>query len=140
MDQAYHCVSSLVAGDKRQTPKVLEDYLNLARQFPSLIHTSGALQAVMFLRKKAGGGRQEGGKSSAHDKSDAGTLLLEHLQRMLSEARVSFDKWDDIARCPLDQYLRFTRCAMQSAEWLKRYSEVLIEPLVEQKGPGKEGA
>jgi len=98
---AYGCVSS--RGEKD------EDYSQLAKKFPALVHNCGLAQAIAFVRAKEG---------------TTGDAYISHLAQTMGET-------DDIGlisrSSDLMKYQRLTREAIESATWLKRYSEALLE-------------
>ncbi len=98
---AYDCVHSRSAGD--------ENYSQLAKKFPALVHNCGLAQAIAFVQAKEGA---------------TGEAYISHLTKTMSET-------EDIGKtsrsADLMKYQRLTREAIESASWLKRYSEALLE-------------
>lgn len=95
-----------------------DKYLAFARTFPTLVHTSGLAQAAAFALAK----KEE---------------KLEVLDDLAQVIHAADDEWqfvdgralDAKARCSETDvwtYMRLTRQALQSATWIKRYSEALL--------------
>lgn len=103
---AYNCVNTLVNVKKEK-----EDYLQLARSFPALVHGCGLVQAVAFVMAK----------------EDAiGKKYLEHLSKVMPlKSDITLDKKSRSAS--LLEYQQITRDATDSATWLKRYAEALLK-------------
>lgn len=98
---AYKCVLSRSKGD--------ENYNQIAKKFPALVHNCGLAQAIAFVLAKEG---------------PTGEVYIGHLTSTMGEA-------DDIGNtsrgADMMKYQRLTREAIESATWLKRYSEALLE-------------
>ncbi|MDF0589660.1 type III-B CRISPR module-associated protein Cmr5 [Candidatus Methanocrinis natronophilus] len=102
---AYGCVSS--AGEKMKT-KDTEDYAQLAKKFPALVHNCGLAQAIAFVQAKEG---------------KTGESYIGHLANTMGEEG---DIGSTSRSSDLMTYQRLTREAIESATWLKRYSEALL--------------
>jgi CRISPR-associated protein Cmr5 len=98
---AYNCVSSRNEGDK--------EYSQLAKKFPALVHNCGLAQAIAFVQAKEG---------------VTGEAYLAHLTRTMGEVG---DIGTSSRSADLMKYQRLTREVIDSASWLKRYSEALLE-------------
>jgi CRISPR/Cas system CMR-associated protein Cmr5 small subunit len=102
---------------KERDPTIREEFLNhlqmeneyskLAKQFPALVHTSGLVQAVAHI--------------AAKDRGATNNYLI-HLMRVMKEEEIV----EQSRTTTLLSYQRLTREAIESASWLKRYSEALI--------------
>jgi CRISPR-associated protein Cmr5 len=86
-----------------------DHYAQLAKKFPALVHNCGLAQAVAFILAREG---------------NIGKSYAAHLmQTMGEEGDIGI-----ISRDPdLMKYRQLTREAIESATWLKRYSEALLE-------------
>ncbi|MDM7939578.1 MAG: type III-B CRISPR module-associated protein Cmr5 [Methanothrix sp.] len=100
---AYSCVSSRKEGDK--------EYSQLAKKFPALVHNCGLAQAIAFVLAKEKDG-------------DVGETYIAHLAQTMG---VEGDIGDASRSADLMKYQRLTHEAIQSATWLKRFSEALLE-------------
>jgi CRISPR-associated protein Cmr5 len=98
---AYSCVSSRPRGDK--------DYVQLAKKFPALVHNCGLAQAIAFVRAK---------------ENATGDDYVTHLTKTMGEEE---DIGNSSRSAHLMKYQHLTREAIESATWLKRYSEALLE-------------
>jgi len=98
---AYSCVSSRAKKD--------EDYSQLAKKFPALVHNCGLAQAIAFVRAKEGA---------------TGAAYISHLTQTMDE---TVDIGNTSRSADLMKYQRLTREAIESATWIKRYSEALLE-------------
>jgi len=98
---AYSCVSSRPRGDK--------DYVQLAKKFPALVHNCGLAQAIAFVRAK---------------ENATGDDYVTHLTKTMGEEE---DIGNSSRSAHLMKYKHLTREAIESATWLKRYSEALLE-------------
>jgi len=85
-----------------------DKYSQLAKKFPALVHSCGLAQAVAFVDAK------EGNTGSTYLQDLACVMKEEDLKVM---SRTS----------PLIRYQRLTLEAIESATWLKRFSEALLE-------------
>jgi CRISPR-associated protein Cmr5 len=99
---AYDCVSQLLK-------KSNNDYVQLAKKFPALVHTCGLAQAVAFVQAK----EKENGKS-----------YLNHLTKVMGQ---DIDLGEKSRNAKLLEYQHFSREAIESATWIKRYAEALLE-------------
>ena len=98
---AYGCVSSRTKKD--------EDYSQLAKKFPALVHNCGLAQAIAFVQAKEGA---------------TGESYISHLTQTMGETG---DIGNISRSADLMKYQRLTREAIESATWIKRYSEALLE-------------
>lgn len=103
---AYNSVSSF-KGEMNE--KEVEDYAQLAKKFPALVHNCGLAQAIAFVQAKEGA---------------TGEAYIAHLAQTMG----SIGDIGSISRsADLMKYQKLTREAIESATWLKRYSEALLE-------------
>lgn len=98
---AYSCVSSRSKGD--------DEYGQLAKKFPALVHNCGLAQSIAFVQAKEGA---------------TGDAYISHLTQVMGETG---DLGSSSRRADLMNYQRLTREAIESATWIKRYSEALLE-------------
>lgn len=84
-----------------------KEYAQLAKMFPALVHNSGLVQAVAHI--------------AAKDKG-ATTSYLTHLMGVMKENKIA----EKSRTADLIEYQYLTRETIESASWLKRYSEALI--------------
>ncbi|MHA1997028.1 MAG: type III-B CRISPR module-associated protein Cmr5 [Promethearchaeota archaeon] len=86
--------------------KLKEDdrYVSFAKSFPALLHSSGLVQSVAFAMDK---GEQEYLNDLAHVMGVENAVTLCNLSRKYDAAK----------------YMHFSREALKSAEWLKRFAE-----------------
>jgi len=101
---AYNCVSSL-------STKNNEDYVQLAKKFPALVHTCGLAQAVAFVQAK---------------EKDNRYTYITHLSKVMG-LELSDDLGDRSRNAELVDYQHLSREAIESATWIKRYAEALLE-------------
>jgi len=105
---AYSCVSS-IEKEKEIKKKEAEDYAQIAKKFPALVHNCGLAQAIAFVQAKEG---------------RTGETYIAHLTKTMSEEG---DIGSASRSADLMKYQRLTREVIESATWLKRYSEALLE-------------
>jgi CRISPR-associated protein Cmr5 len=98
---AYECVSS--RGEKDI------GYSQLAKRFPALVQSCGLAQALAFFAAKEG---------------QIGRDYIDHLTQVMNE---KMDLGESSRNLDLMKYQRLTYEAIESATWLKRYSEALLE-------------
>jgi CRISPR-associated protein Cmr5 len=98
--KAYDCL--LTRGQKD------EEYSQLARRFPALVQSCGLAQALAFVAAKEG---------------PTGSDYIAHLSQVMEEKG---DLGDSRRKSDLMKYQRLTYEAIESATWLKRYSEALL--------------
>jgi CRISPR-associated protein Cmr5 len=88
-----------------------QEFISFARSFPSLIHSCGLAQAVVFAQAKT---RKE---------------YLDDLAAVLNAAGHSDTGSEWLATAtrdyPVSAYVRLSRNALEAAGWLKRYVEAL---------------
>lgn len=106
-EKAYNCVANL---DKKHIDE--KDYRQLARGFPALVHTCGLVQAVAFVQAK---------------EKETGKKYLKHLSEVMPIEPGSEPLADQSREADLIKYQQLTRDAMESAGWLKRYSEAMLK-------------
>lgn len=100
---ACRCISS----DEAKNDK---DYPKIAKKFPTLIHNCGLAQAVAFVQAKEG---------------ETGKTYLNHLSSVMGLPKRDLESQSRAK--PLIGYLRLSREAIESATWIKRYSEALLK-------------
>ena len=108
-EAAYKCVSSHV--DKKDID--LDKYRTFALKFPSLVHTCGLAQSVAFAQTK-----------------EEYKVYLKDLKATLNAVEsgtFAQDLENQSRRVPLDVYMRLSRRALMSADWLKRNVQALIK-------------
>jgi len=98
--KAYDCV--LTRGEKD------EDYSQLAKRFPALVQSCGLAQALAFVAAKEG---------------QTGRDYIAHISKVMDEKG---DLGETSRNSDLMKYQRLTYEAIESATWLKRYSEALL--------------
>ena len=103
---AYGCVSSV---EKEAKKKEAEDYAQLAKKFPALVHNCGLAQAIAFVQAKEG---------------KTGESYIANLTKTMGEEG---DIGSASRSADMMKYQRLTREVIESATWLKRYSEALLE-------------
>lgn len=97
---AYSCISSRSKCD--------DNYSQIAKKFPALVHNCGLAQAIAFVLAKEG---------------TTGEAYIDHLTSTMGEAG---DIGNISRTADMMKYQRLTREAIESATWLKRYSEALL--------------
>jgi CRISPR-associated protein Cmr5 len=98
--KAYDCI--LTRGQKD------EEYSQLAKRFPALVQSCGLAQALAFVAAKEG---------------QTGRDYMDHLTQVMNEKG---DLGESSRKSDLMKYQRLTYEAIESATWLKRYSEALL--------------
>ncbi|MDD1703031.1 MAG: type III-B CRISPR module-associated protein Cmr5 [Methanoregula sp.] len=101
--KAWDCVNRKVNATDKQ------DYLQLARSFPALVHSCGLVEAVAFVTAKG---------------DHTGRDYLSHLREVMMR---NCDLADESRQAPLSRYQQLSRDAIDSATWLKRYAETLLK-------------
>lgn len=101
---AHPCVGSV------KGTQSADGYSQLAKRFPALVHTCGLAEATAFVEAKEG---------------PTGTLYLQHLVRVMGLPE-NTDLHRISREAVLLQYQLLTREIIESATWLKRYSEALL--------------
>ena len=101
---AYSCVSS-------RPEKGDEEYIQLAKKFPALVHTCGIAQATAFVQAK---------------EEKVGKVYLAHLSKVMALPEES-ELGEKSRNSNLIEYQRLSYEAIESATWLKRYAEALLE-------------
>jgi len=103
---AYDQVKTDIVGSSVLKEK--EDYAQIAKKFPALVHSCGLAQAVAFIEAKEG---------------EVGKKYLTHVCAVLNEHQ---DIGDVSRNAELMEYQRFSRDVIESATWIKRYTEALL--------------
>jgi CRISPR-associated protein Cmr5 len=98
--KAYDCILTLGQKD--------EEYSKLAKRFPALVQSCGLAQALAFVAAKEG---------------QTGRDYMNHLTQVMNEKG---DLGESSRKSDLMKYQRLTYEAIESATWLKRYSEALL--------------
>jgi CRISPR-associated protein Cmr5 len=114
-EKAFECLQSVRShGDARE-------YRSFAMSFPSLIHTCGLVQAVVFALIKNNGYLCDFASvlsvveaDLCGDNQGQNLNLSEKLAKLAREAQVM-------------EYMRISRHALSAASWLKRYAQTLPE-------------
>jgi len=113
---AYKCIlprTKDTNGQEIKGNKENKEYSQLAKKFPALVHNCGLAQALAFVQAK-------------EKEENIGKAYLSHLSSVMG-----LKKEDDLGSlsrsADLSRYQRLTREAIESATWLKRYSEALLE-------------
>ena len=91
-----------------------EKYGKLAKKFPALVHTCGLAEATAFVKAQEG---------------EVGTIYLSSLMSVMdfyAEYGLQAQLHEECIKAELPEYQRFTRNAIESSTWLKRYSEALF--------------
>lgn len=119
---AHSCVSTLreqleqdpddsFNKSEKNIKKIISDYSKLAKRFPVLVHTCGLTMATAYVEAK---------------EKKQGEKYLAHLNVIMNnEGHITIAEQSRTAE--LLQYQYLTHEATESATWLKRYSEALIE-------------
>lgn len=97
---AYGCITKVTEG--------VDDYVQVAKRFPALVHSCGLAQAVAFVQAKEGT-RYLDDLARVMDKKDSAELGL--LSRTVD----------------MTKYQHLTRESIESATWIKRYAEAMLE-------------
>jgi CRISPR-associated protein Cmr5 len=112
--KAYKCISPRTKdanGQEIKNDKYNEEYNQLAKRFPALVHNCGLAQALAFVQAK---------------EKDAGKAYISHLSDVM-DLKKDEDLGNISRSADLIKYQWLTREAIESATWLKRYSEALLE-------------
>lgn len=114
--KAYKCISPRIKETEDQgkmSVKDNEEYSQLAKKFPALVHNCGLAQALAFVQAK-------------EKDANVGKAYLSHLSEVME-----LEKNEDLGKlsrtAKLMEYQHLTREAIEAATWLKRYSEALLE-------------
>jgi CRISPR-associated protein Cmr5 len=99
--KAYECILSRGKKD--------EEYSQLAKRFPALVQSCGLAQALAFVAAKEG---------------QTGRNYIDHLTQVMNEKG---DLGETSRNSDLMKYQQLTYESIESATWLKRYSEALLE-------------
>lgn len=90
--------------------KKRQEYIGFAKRFPALVHTCGLAQAVAFAQSKAPDG------------------YLDDLRAVMNSGQANVLSFASAIRsAQLMEYVQLSRTALESAGWLKRYAEALLE-------------
>jgi CRISPR-associated protein Cmr5 len=104
---AYQCVNSKSGEPKERK----ENYARIAKKFPALIHSCGLAQTIAFIDAK------EEGTGKTYLKHLATVMEMAHNENLGQKSRDA----------PLIEYQHLSREAIESATWIKRYAEILLE-------------
>lgn len=113
---AHKCISPRIKDAGMQeivSKKDNDEYSQLAKRFPSLVHNCGLAQALAFVQAK-------------EKDQNIGKAYLSHLSKVMG-LKENEDLGNLSRSADLMKYQRLTREAIESATWLKRYSEALLE-------------
>lgn len=104
---AYEAASKFAGGSKSG-----KEFRTLCMHFPSLLHTSGLIQAVTFYQSK---------------EKEQDSMHAQYL-RALGEAVFESQNlnWSLIRTASVGDYQKMTRDFMDVSIWMKRYAEALI--------------
>ena len=114
--RAYKCISPRTKdanGQEIQSDKDNEEYSQLAKKFPALVHNCGLAQALAFVQAK-------------EKDVNIGKAYLSHLSDVMG-LKKDEDLGSISRSAELREYQRLTRETIEAATWLKRYSEALLE-------------
>ena len=110
---AHKCISPRIRGDDERQKNDNAEYSQLAKRFPSLVHNCGLAQSLAFVQAKE---RDE----------NIGEAYISHLSKVMGLGDNA--NLGDLSRnADLKEYQRLTREAIESATWIKRYAEALLE-------------
>lgn len=100
------------------------EFTSFARSFPSLIHSSGLAQAVVFARAKGAADKGKKRKPPGEYLEDLATVLaaIGHAEAGSAESLERATRELSVAA-----YVRLSRNALQAAGWLKRFVEAAAE-------------
>jgi CRISPR-associated protein Cmr5 len=113
---AFKCISPRTKKANVQetvSQKDNDEYGQLAKKFPALVHNCGLAQALAFVQAK-------------ETDQNVGKAYLSHLSEVMG-LKQDQDLGSLSRSADLREYQRLTREAIESATWLKRYSEALLE-------------
>lgn len=113
--KAYNAVTS-VKGTKTE-----EKYKQAAITFPALLHNNGLCQAIAFYQSDKDG-------KKCNYLNDLAKILGFADNTALAEATKDY---------PLEEYMHLTRQAMQTASWIKRYSQSFLKDDEEGRAGGE---
>jgi CRISPR-associated protein Cmr5 len=106
--KAFDCISSV--------RKDNDNYCQFAKKFPALVHNCGLAQAVAFFQSKKG------------------TAYLDDLAKVMGKK--DNEEIGDLSRTvDLLEYQHLTREAIESATWIKRYSEAILDKCTKNADP-----
>jgi len=88
-----------------------KEYKSFAKQFPTLIHTCGLCQAIVF----------------AQGKSETSRKVLDDVVQILEPQNTTENFVAATREKTMTEYTVLSRQAMLAAEWLKRQANALIE-------------
>jgi CRISPR-associated protein Cmr5 len=110
---AYKYVSPRIKLDYERKKDDNAKYSQLAKRFPSLVHNCGLAQALAFVQAK-------------EKDENIGKAYIAHLSKVMGLGD-NVDLGDLSRNADLKAYQRLTREAIESATWIKRYAEALLE-------------
>lgn len=103
--EAFKCISS---GEKN-----IDNYCQYAKKFPALVHNCGLAQAVAFLQAKDG------------------IAYLDDLAKVMGKK--NNEEIGELSRiADLLEYQQLTLEAIESATWIKRYAEALLDKCIQK--------
>jgi CRISPR-associated protein Cmr5 len=106
--KAFDCISSVREDN--------DAYCQFAKKFPALVHTCGLAQAVAFFQSKEG------------------TAYLDDLAKVMGKK--DNEEIGNLSRTvDLLEYQHLTREAIESATWIKRYSEAILDKYIKKANP-----
>jgi CRISPR-associated protein Cmr5 len=108
--RAYNAVSSYRFGNTKSDKKARE-YRSFAKSFPTLIHTCGLCQAIVY----------------AQAKSEQSKKVLDDFVQILEPQNQTELFIESTREKKMLDYTILSRQAMRAADWLKRQASALIE-------------
>ncbi|MGL4595465.1 MAG: type III-B CRISPR module-associated protein Cmr5 [Thermoguttaceae bacterium] len=114
-DQEYAEKSYTAVSERIKTfdDKTKKEYKSFAKRFPTLIHTCGLMQAIVFAQK---------------DVKKANYNVLEDFIAVMQSDQVCVkDFVRDCREMDMSKYMHRSRLAMLAASWIKRQADALIE-------------
>lgn len=110
---AHECISPRASDERLKKENV--EYSQLAKRFPSLVHNCGLAQALAYIQA-----------NEKDENADIGKAYISHLTKVIGLDDVI--NLGELSRnADLKEYQRLTRETIESATWLKRYAEALLE-------------
>lgn len=116
---AYHSVASM----KERFPRDAAEYLTIARHLPAMMHTSGLVAALAFLKSK----QSDSHRAYTHLYQHICSLIADFAGNSIGGAESSKDKiFESILAQDVLTYAHISRIAFIAADCLKRYSDILL--------------
>jgi len=106
---------------RRVKEKDEKEYKSFAKQFPTLIHTCGLCQAVVFAQSKNKTNEKKPNERKPSEK------VLEDFVQILEPGNTAEHFVESTRKKNMMEYTVLSRQAMRAAEWLKRQADALIE-------------